>query len=173
MKKEEFTAKRNQMQKVKENAVSKLCRVEQLFTSSNIEDYIITGSQALIIQGFMYHRIGDDVDIRVCIPSDAEKRMLMMQRLQNWAMLYPKENNSEKYEELSSNFLFTFFIQNIKINVFAMKEEDYINIPYNRLSNGWCVEEIGSILLDKMNLKRVKDYEDFVKCIANFNSVCL
>ena len=55
-----------------------------------------------------------------------------------------------------------------------MKKEDYGNIPFNCLNNGWNVEEVGSVLLDKMILKRGKDYEDLVACISNFNSaVCL
>lgn len=174
MKKEEFTAKRKQMEEVKSNALYKVSKVAQLFASADIKDYIITGSQALIIQGFMFHRAGDDVDVRVCIPKDEERRQLMMQKLQSWAMLYPKEDSSEKYKESNATWLFTFFVANTKINVFAMKAEDYGNIPFNCLNNGWNVEEVGSILLDKMILKRSKDYEDFVNCISNFNSaVCL
>ena len=65
MKKEEFTAKRKQMREVKANAMCKVSKVAQLFASADIKDYIITGSQALIIQGFMFHRTGDDVDVRV------------------------------------------------------------------------------------------------------------
>lgn len=174
MKKEEFTAKRKQMQEVKFNAIIKVSKVAQLFNSADIKDYIITGSQALIIQGFMFHRTGDDVDVRVCIPNDEERRQLIMQKLQSWAMLYPEEDSSAQYKESNSTLLFTFFVKNTKINVFAMKEEDYENIPFNYLDNGWNIEEVGSVLLDKMVLKRSKDYEDFVTCISNFNSdVCL
>lgn len=55
-----------------------------------------------------------------------------------------------------------------------MKEEDYKDIPFNRLDNGCSVEEVGSVILDKMALERSKDYEDFMNCISNFNSaVCL
>lgn len=174
MKKEEFAAIRKQMREVKSDAVSKVLKVAKLFANADIKDYIITGSQALIIQGFMYHRTGDDVDVRVCIPKDEERRHLLLHALQSWAMLYTKENIREKYEESNATQLFTFFAENAKINVFAMKEEDYENIPFNRLNNGWNVEEVGSVLLDKMVLKRVKDYEDLVACIYNFNSaVCL
>lgn len=168
---EEFTAKRKQMREVKSNALRKVSKVAQLFASADIKDYIITGSQALIIQGFMFHRTGGDVDVRVCIPKDEERRQLMMQKLQSWAMLYPEEDSSEKYEEPNATWLFTFFVKNTKINVFAMKEEDYENIPFNCLNNGWNVEEVGSVILDKMALKRGKDYEDFVNCISNFNGV--
>ncbi len=175
MKKEEFTAKRKQMREVKSDAFRKVSKVAQLFARADIKDYIITGSLALIIQGFMFHRTGDDVDVRVCIPKDEERKRLMMQKLQSWAMLYPEEDSSEKYKESNSTWLFTFFVRNTKINVFGMKEEDYENIPFNCLNNnGWNVEEVGSVLLDKMVLKRSKDYEDFVNCISNFNSaVCL
>lgn len=174
MKKEEFTAKRKQMREVKSDALRKVSKVAQLFASADIEDYIITGSQALIIQGFMFHRIGDDVDVRVCIPKDEERKRLMMQKLQSWAMLYPEDDSIEKYKESNATRLFTFFVKNTKINVFATKEEDYGNIPFNCLNNGWNVEEVGSVLLDKMVLKRGKDYEDFVNCISNLNStVCL
>ena len=96
MKKEEFTAKREQMREVKKDAIRKVSKVVGLFADANIEDFIITGSQALIIQGFMFHRTGDDVDVRICIPKDEEKKRLMMQKLQSWAMLYPEEDNSEK-----------------------------------------------------------------------------
>lgn len=174
MEKEEFTKKRNQMREVKSNAIRKVSKVAQLFNSANIKDYIITGSQALIIQGFMFHRTGDDVDVRVCIPRDEEKRKLIMLQLQSWAMLYSDSDVSEKYKESENNQLYTFFIKDTKINVFVMDEEEYIDIPFNRLHNIWCVEEVGSVLLDKMVLKRSKDYEDFVNCISNFNSaVCL
>lgn len=173
MKKEEFSEKRKQMQKVKTNAICKVSNVVQLFNSVGIKDYIITGSQALIIQGFMFHRTGDDVDVRVCIPKDEERKRLMMQKLQTWAMLYPEENDSEKYKESNSTQLFTFFVTNTKINVFVMTEKDYENIPFNCMINGWNVEEVGSVLLDKMILKRGKDYEDFATCISNFNTaVC-
>ena len=131
MKKEEFTAKRKQMQEVKSNALYKVSNVTQLFNSADIKDYIITGSQALIIQGFMFHRTGDDVDVRVCIPKEEEERRLIMQKLRSWAMLYPKEDNSEKYKELNAMQLFTFFVKNTKINVFAMTKEGYENIPFN------------------------------------------
>lgn len=174
MKKEEFTEKRKQMQEVKSNALYKVSNVTKLFNSADIKDYIITGSQALIIQGFMFHRTGDDVDVRVCIPKEEEEKRLMMQKLRSWAMLYPEEDNSEKYKELNAMQLFTFFVKNTKINVFAMTKEDYENIPFNCLNNGLNVEEVGSVLLDKMILKRGKDYEDFVTCVSNFNSaVCL
>ena len=174
MKKEEFTAKREQMREVKKDAIRKVSKVVGLFADAKIEDFIITGSQALIIQGFMFHRTGDDVDVRICIPKDEEKKRLMMQKLQSWAMLYPEEDNSEKYKESTTKRMFTFYVKNTKINVFAMKEEDYENIPFNCLNNGWNVEEVGSVLLDKMVLKRGKDYEDFVNCVSNFNSaVCL
>ena len=174
MNKEEFTAKRKQMREVKSDALRKVSKVAQLFASADIKDYIITGSQALIIQGFMFHRTGDDVDVRVCIPKDEERKRLMMQKLQSWAMLYSEEDSGEKYKESNETRLFIFFVKNTKINVFAIKEEDYENIPFNCLNNGWNVEEVGSVLLDKMVLKRVKDYEDFVNCISKFNSaVCL
>lgn len=174
MKKEEFTAKRKQMREVKSDALRKVQKVTQLFANADIEDYIITGSQALIIQGFMFHRTGDDVDVRVCIPNDEKERLLIIQKLRSWAMLYSEEDNNEKYKESNATRLFTFFVKDTKINVFAMKEEDYENIPFNRLNNGWNVEEVGSVLLDKMVLKRGKDYEDFVNCISKFNSaVCL
>lgn len=174
MEKKEFAAKRKKMLEVRLNADHKVSKVSKLFASADIKDYIITGSQALIIQGFMFHRTGDDVDVRVCIPKDEEKKQLMMQKLQSWAMLYPEEDSGEKYEKSNATQMFTFFVKNTKINVFAMKEEDYSNIPFNCLDNGWNVELVGSVLLDKMILKRGKDYEDFVTSISNFNSaVCL
>lgn len=108
MKKEEFTAKRKQMREVKSDAWRKVQKVTQLFANADIEDYIITGSQALIIQGFMFHRTGDDVDVRVCIPNDEKERRLIIQKL-HWAMLYSEENNNEKYKESSATQLFTFF----------------------------------------------------------------
>lgn len=52
MKKEEFTAKRKQMEEVKSNALYKVSKVAQLFDSADIKDYIITGSQALRLSLF-------------------------------------------------------------------------------------------------------------------------
>ena len=167
MKKEEFATKRKQMQEVKQNALRSVSKVAQLFDKADIEDYIITGSQALIIQGFMFHRTADDVDVRVCIPKDEERGQLIIQKLQSWAMLYSEEYGNEKYEGLDEIRLFTFFVKNTKINVFAMKEEDYRNIPFNCLNADWNIEEVGSVILDKMALERGKDYKDFVNCISN------
>ena len=173
MKKEEFTAKRKQMREVKKDAIRKVSKVVGLFADAKIKDFMITGSQALIIQGFMFHRTGDDADVRICIPKDEEKKRLMMQKLQSWGMLYPEEDNSEKYKESTTKRMFTFYVKNTKVNAFAMSEEDFETIPYNFLHNSYNVEEVGSVLLDKMNLKRGKDYEDFMKCMTNFGNVCL
>lgn len=173
MKQEEINAKRELMREKKKDAIRKVSKVVGLFADAKIEDFIITGSQALIIQGFMFHRNGDDVDVRVRIPKDEERRKLLMQKLQAWAMLYPEEDASEKYNESTAKQMFTFYVKNTKVNVFAMSEEDFEAVPYNFLHNEYNVEEVGSILLDKLNLKRGKDYEDFMKCIANFGKVCL
>lgn len=59
MNKEEFTSKREQMMSVKRNAIIAVSKVVRLFTNADIKDFIITGSQELIIQGFMFHRNGD------------------------------------------------------------------------------------------------------------------
>lgn len=173
MNKEEFTAKREQMREKKHDAIHKVCKVVGLFADAEIEDFIITGSQALIIQGFMFHRNGDDVDVRVRVPKDEERRKVLIQKLQAWAMLYPEQDASEKYKESTAKQMFTFYVKNTKVNVFAMSEEDFEAIPYNFLHSAYNVEEVGSILLDKLNLKRGKDYEDFVKCVNNLSGVCL
>lgn len=82
MNKEEFTSKREQMLSVKRNAIIAVSKVVRLFTDADIKDFIVTGSQALIIQGFMFHRNGDDVDVRVLVPMDEDKRRILMQKLQ-------------------------------------------------------------------------------------------
>lgn len=184
MNKEEFTSKREQMLSVKRNAIIAVSKVVRLFTDADIKDFIVTGSQALIIQGFMFHRNGDDVDVRVLVPMDEDKRRILMQKLQAWALLYREKDISEKYTESMAKQMFTFYVRNTKVNVFALSEEDYKKIPYNIIQNEYSAEEVstvleykaeevGSVLLDKLNLKRGKDYGDFIKCITNFGEICL
>lgn len=171
MNKEEFIAKRGQMREKMCEAMRKISVVLKLFIDAKIEDWMVTGSQALIVQGFMFHRNGGDVDVRVRIPNDEVKKTELLYKFSNWAMLYPVENkNTYKGSTVQQ---FTFYKGNVKINVLAMTAEDYDAIPYNWVHNAYSVETVGSVLLDKLNLKRDKDYEDFVKCVNNLSSVCL
>ena len=147
-----------------------------LFVEAKIEDWLITGSQALIVQGFMFHRNGGDVDVRVRIPNDETKKTELLYKFSTWAMLYPTENK-DTYKG-STVQQFTFYKSNVKINVLAMTAGEYDAIPHNFAYNTWGnagyrVEVVGSVLLDKLNLKRDKDYEDFVKSVNNLSSVCL
>lgn len=171
MKQQEFTEKRWQMQEKKKAAENKIGAVLKLFIDAKIEDWMVTGSQALIVQGFMFHRNGGDVDVRVRIPNDEKKKTELLYKFSTWSMLYPVENrNTYKGSTVQQ---FTFYKGNVKINVLAMTAEEYDAIPYNWVHNEYSVETVGSVLLDKLNLNRDKDYEDFVKCVNNLSNVCL
>lgn len=171
MKQVEINAKRELMRERKDEAERKIGHVLKLFIDAKIADWMVTGSQSLIVQGFMFHRDGDDVDVRVRIPNNEEKKEEILRKFRYWAMLYPVENR-KKYQD-STVQQFTFYKNNVKINVLAMSAEEYDLIPYNWVHNEYSVEMVGSVLLDKLNLKRDKDFVDFTKCMTIFGNVCL
>lgn len=164
MNKEEIKNKRQLIRERKQKALAKLCKAVNILSGVRINHYIITGSQALIIQGFITHRDGDDVDVRISIPTDPEEKARVYSILQAWAKLYEKQNTSDRYKEKNANEMFTFFIGDLKVNAFMMTEEEFNEIPRN-LINGYFVEEVASVVYDKMRCGRGKDYQDMIQCV--------
>jgi hypothetical protein len=166
MNQEEKSAKRALMRQRKLTALTKIYDVAKMLSDANIEDYIVTGSAALIIHGFMFHRDAADVDIRICIPrddSDYSKRVL--DTLKNWEILFPEEKTRTKdaYGNATSDKYFTIVYHGTKVNFFAMSEEDYEEIPFNNV-HGIMMEDVASVVFDKMSLDRGKDYKDLQDC---------
>lgn len=148
-------------------AIGKTSTINELFTKEQIENYIFTGSQALIVGGLMTHRDGDDVDVRICIPTNENEKTRIFGKFQAWEALYEKESNKEKYKETLAHRMFTFRYEGIKVNVFAVPIEKYSEIP-KMFYMGHFYEKPASVLYDKMLLKRGKDYEDLHKMFAQF-----
>lgn len=159
-------ARRNMSQRIV-TAIDKTSTIGGLFTKEQIGGYMFTGSQALIVGGLMTHRDGDDVDIRICIPTDENEKARVWRKLQAWEALYEKESDREKYKETVANQMFTFRYEGIKVNVFAVSIEEYSKIPI-MFCAGYFYEKPASVLYDKMRLKRGKDYEDLHKMFAQF-----
>lgn len=166
MEKEQIREVRRNMAERTLTALHTVSVVGELFKKEGINDFIITGSQALIIGGFMTHRDGDDVDVRLRIPDNADEKERVWQKLQAWEALYEKEGDAEKYKETLTNQMFTFYCRGIKVNVFTVPTEEYREIPF--FCEGYFYEMPASVLFDKMRLKRAKDYEDLQKIFSQF-----
>jgi hypothetical protein len=174
MNQEEKDLKRDLIRTRKTMAIAKVSKLKRIFHEVGIANFIVTGSQALIIQGFMTHRDGEDMDFRICLPNvesigdDYSKRIL--QTLKSWETLFPEEKAKTKgvYGNSANNDkLFTIVVDGMKVNIFVLTEEEYVKIPFNNI-NGIMVESISSVLIDKMELKRAKDYKDLTDCYVSW-----
>lgn len=170
---EEITAKRDLMRQRKVNAFRKISKLANLFNSANIVDWMVTGSQALIIHGFMFHRDGDDLDVRISLsdpqtPRGKDERERILNILKSWEMLYPKEmKNKKNYGKGENENMYTIILDGLKVNIFTVEENEYIQIPCG-VAYGHSIEDVASVLFDKLQMERSKDYKDLSDCYISW-----
>lgn len=168
MTKEEMSVKRDLMRERKATAIRKVAKVGRVLSGAGISYWVVTGSQALIIHGFMIHRDGDDVDVRISVPSEKEnnpntERKRILSVLKSWSLLFPKENEAARKKYGNKDTFFTIVVEDIKVNIFVLDEEEIIDIPFSTCGT-YMVEDVASVLMEKLACGRSKDYRDMNDC---------
>lgn len=148
-----------------------VAEVVNLFDRIGVKNYTLTGSAALILQGFITYRTPDDIDMTIPIPEDAKEREILLKVVDTLTALCPNESlKAAEYSQDSQKGILKVFRTacGVKVNAFLMKREEYMMIPCNNV-NGMRTEMVASVLATKMGLKRPKDYKDLNKVFSEFS----
>lgn len=168
---EEIYEIRRTLRSNKTGASIMIAEVISLFDRIGIKHWTLTGSAALILQGFITHRAPNDIDVLIAIPEDPKEKETFKAVIDTCAALCPDDNRkAESYPQDSQKGILKVFRTGCgeKVNAFLLKREEYMTIPCNEV-NGIRTEMTASVLASKMRLKRTKDYQDLNRAFLEFN----
>ena len=146
--------------KAKLEYFNKKLKVVQDFLDEHHQRYMLVGSGALLNCGIPLPRFCGDVDLEVIEDNDNGKLFKM---LQDATTQDDNEYKSLKRDGRDMPFIFTY--KGVKVNIWLVKKFNHEQWVWK---NNIKVATVYSVLKKKMELKRVKDFQDLNGIIKTF-----
>lgn len=135
--------------------------VIQDFLDDHQRQYMLVGSGALLSCGIPLPRFCGDVDLEVI---ETEENAKMFKMLQDATTpFYNHEYKGKKRDGKELPFMFTY--KDIKVNVWLVKAFNHTQWVWK---NNMKIATVYSVLKKKMELKRVKDFQDLQHIVKTF-----
>lgn len=135
--------------------------VIQDFLDDHQQKYMLVGSGALLNCGIPLPRFCGDVDLEVI---ETEENVKMFKMLQDATTpFYNHEYKGKKRDGKELPFMFTY--KDIKVNVWLVKAFNHTQWVWK---NNMKIATVYSVLKKKMELKRVKDFQDLQHIVKTF-----
>lgn len=135
--------------------------VIQDFLDDHQQQYMLVGSGALLSCGIPLPRFCGDVDLEVI---ETEENAKMFKMLQDATTpFYNHEYKGKKRDGKELPFMFTY--KDIKVNVWLVKAFNHTQWVWK---NNMKIATVYSVLKKKMELKRVKDFQDLQHIVKTF-----
>ena len=146
--------------KAKLEDFNKKLKVVQDFLDEHHQRYMLVGSGALLNCGIPLPRFCGDVDLEVIEDNDNGKLFKM---LQDATTQDDNEYKSLKRDGRGMPFIFTY--KGVKVNIWLVKKFNHEQWVWK---NNIKVATVYSVLKKKMELKRVKDFQDLQHIVKTF-----
>lgn len=146
--------------KAKLEDFNKKLKVVQDFLDEHHQRYMLVGSGALLNCGIPLPRFCGDVDLEVIEDNDNGKLFKM---LQDATTQVDDEYKSLKRDGKGMPFIFTY--KGVRVNIWLVKKFNHEQWVWK---NNMKVATVYSVLKKKMELKRVKDFQDLQHIVKIF-----
>ena len=135
--------------------------VIQDFLDDHQQKYMLVGSGALLSCGIPLPRFCGDVDLEVI---ETEENVKMFKMLQDATTpFYNHEYKGKKRNGKELPFMFTY--KDIKVNVWLVKAFNHTQWVWK---NNMKIATVYSVLKKKMEMKRIKDFQDLQHIVKTF-----
>lgn len=135
-------------------------RVIQDFLDKHKQQYMLVGSGALLICGIPLPRFCGDVDLEV---KETEENFKLFQTLQDATTQVDEEYKSLKRDGKGMPFMFTY--KGVKVNIWLVNKFNHEQWVWK---NNIKVATVYSVMKKKMELKRIKDFQDLQHIVKTF-----